>query len=152
MNKLLLTSVGLLALVAAPASAKDPVFATPAQTRPLSILSTPPADGSEQQKQELAELHEMEAERTEAQAKAAKFDDEHEDFFVFETVFGDKFAAENLPVTAGFGKKISADESGNAAPVDDHPVEVHCSRPGVSARYSEGANGDPPVGSGRRAT
>jgi len=102
-------------LLAASAAAKDAVFATPEQTHPLNILAAPPAEGSEQQKQELAELHKIESERTAAQAAQAGFDDEHEDFFLFQSVLGEKFAAENLPLTAAFGKEISADESGNAA-------------------------------------
>ncbi len=94
-----------------PAFAKDPIFVSPEQSRPVEVLSTPAADGSEKQQKELAELHKIEAARTAAEAAHAQWDDENEHIFLFKTVLGENFSAENLPLTAALSKKIENDET-----------------------------------------
>ncbi len=70
---------------------------------PLSPLIVPaPAADSQATRDELTELHRIEASRTPAQVKAAQADDGEEDMFVFRTVLGRAFENANLPVTAAF--------------------------------------------------
>ena len=74
-----------------------------ASALPLSPLILPaPAPDSQATRDELAELHRIEASRTPAQVKAAQADDGEEDMFVFRTVLGPSFEKANLPRTAAF--------------------------------------------------
>jgi acid phosphatase (class A) len=114
MKKVLLF-LSLAALCAAPALAREPIFVAPEQSHAFQILPTPPAAESATTKAELAELHEIEATRTQAEAAQAIWDDENEHIFLFKTVFGDKFTAENLPLTAEFGKRVRNDEGLNTS-------------------------------------
>jgi len=132
MNRLTSVLAALAACAASAAFAKEAVYATPDQVHAVNILASPAAEGSEQDNAELEQLHKIEAARTEAQVAAAKFDDEHEDFFVFATVLGSEFKAENLPLTAALGNNISADESANVLTVREyfhrrHPYAVDAS-------------------------
>jgi hypothetical protein len=73
------------------------------------ILSLPPARDSATAAAELTELHRIEAVRTPAQIAQAQADDHEEDIFLFETVLGQGFTAEALPITAScptvYGKR-----------------------------------------------
>jgi acid phosphatase (class A) len=104
----------IFALVALPAAAKEPIFVTPEQSEAAMILPNPPAEGSDEQKAELAQLHEIEKNRTPAQAEAANADAENETIFLYKSVFGDAFTEQNLPLTAAFGKRVANDEVPNA--------------------------------------
>ena len=74
-----------------------------ASALPLSPLILPaPAPDSRETKDELAELHRIEASRTPAQVKAAQADDAEQDMFVYRTVLGALFEQAGLPVTAAF--------------------------------------------------
>ena len=74
-----------------------------ASALPLSPLILPaPAPNSQVTRDELAELHRIEASRTPAQVKAAQSDDGEEDIFVYRTVLGPFFEKANLPLTAAF--------------------------------------------------
>jgi len=103
----------IFAVLCAPAVARDAGFVTPEQSHPLEILATPPAPDSATAKAELAELHRIEAARTAEQAARAKADDENETIFLYKTVFGDKFAKENLPAVDALGARLKSDESAN---------------------------------------
>jgi acid phosphatase (class A) len=80
------------------------------------IVPPPPAQDSEAAKAELAELHRIEETRTPAQVAAAQADEKDESIFVFRTVLGENFRAEDLPLTAAFAAHVHGEESvvGNA--------------------------------------
>ncbi|WP_041778715.1 acid phosphatase [Beijerinckia indica] len=119
MKKNLLSSIGLLALSLSLAQAKEPIFVQPDQTTAFEILPPPPAADSEKLKKELAELHKLEAQRTEEQVRQAKADDELENMFVFKTILGDRFTPEALPATARFSDDVKNDEGFNTAPAKE---------------------------------
>ena len=78
-----------------------------ASALPLSPLILPgQAPESQVTRDELAELHRIEASRTPAEVKAAQADDGEEDMFVYRTVLGSSFEKANLPVTAAFQAHI----------------------------------------------
>ncbi len=60
---------------------------------------------------ELAELHRIEETRTSAQVKQAQADDREQDIFIFKSVMGAGFNADNLPMTALLSKNIHEEES-----------------------------------------
>ncbi len=103
----------VLALFAAPALAKEPIFVAPEQSEAAQILPDPPADGSPEQRSELAALHAIEAGRTAAQEEAARADAEDKSVFIFKTVFGEAFNPQNLPLTGALGEKIVGDSGLN---------------------------------------
>ena len=96
---------------AAPAAAKQAVFISPEQAQALAILPDPPADGGLRQREELGLLHGVEATRSKAQEQAARTDAEDKSVFVFGTVFGERFVAENLPLTAALAEKVDENSS-----------------------------------------
>ena len=74
-----------------------------ASALPLSPLLLPaPLPDSQVTRDDLAELHSIEASRTTAQVKAAQADDGEQDMFVYRTVLGPSFEKADLPVTAAF--------------------------------------------------
>ena len=114
MKTLCFAAVAMIVAAASPTLARDPSFVSAAQSHPLEILASPPADVSEPGKAELAELHRLEAARTPDEAAQAKWDDENEHIFIYKTVFGEKFTADQLPGVAAFGKRVRNDEGINA--------------------------------------
>jgi acid phosphatase (class A) len=73
------------------------------------ILSSPPAQNSEVQKAELAEMHRIEQARTPAQVAAAQKDEKDTSIFLFRNVLGEKFRAEELPLTAALSEHVHND-------------------------------------------
>ena len=114
MKTSILAAIAVSALIAAPALARDASFVSADQSHPLSILATPPVEGSDVARAELAELHALEIARTPAQTAQAKWDDENESVFLFKTVFDDQFSAERLTGVAAFGKRVRNDEAVNS--------------------------------------
>ena len=106
-------AVALVSVTFSPALARDPSFVSAEQTHSFDILPAPPADNSDAAKAELAELHRLEAVRTPAEAAQAKWDDENEHIFIYKTVFGETFNAEQMPSVAAFGKRVRNDEGIN---------------------------------------
>jgi acid phosphatase (class A) len=115
----------ILSLVAAPAHAEGAAFVTPKQSQATLILLDPPADGSPEQQAELAALHAIESSRTPAQEQAARADADDKSIFVFKTVFGEAFAAKNLPLTAALGEKIARDSAENVSAAKDYFKRIH---------------------------
>ena len=76
---------------------------------PRLVLPPPPAQGSEQTRRELKELHEIQTTRTREALARALADDRDESIFIFADVLGPKFNAAALPATAEFGKMIRND-------------------------------------------
>ena len=97
----------------APAMAREPAFVSPDQSNAFQILPTPPAADSDITKAELAELHRIEATRTQAEVARAKLDDENENIFLFKDVMGERFNKDDLPLTAAFATRVRGDESVN---------------------------------------
>jgi acid phosphatase (class A) len=93
--------------------ARDATFVSAQQSGAFQILPTPAGPDSDLTKKELAELHVLEASRTEEQVAQAAWDDKNENIFIFKTVFGETFTAENLPTVAAFGKRVRSDEGIN---------------------------------------
>lgn len=114
MKNIALAALSLFALSTSLATAKDAIFVAPEQTHTFQILSSPPAAESATTKAELAELHQIESTRTEAEVAKAKFDDDNENIFAFKDVFGDGFTKENLPLTAALGDRVKNDEGVNS--------------------------------------
>jgi acid phosphatase (class A) len=96
--------------------AKDPSFVSAEETRAFQILLAPAAAHSDKTRAELAELHHLEATRSDAQKVAAMADDKEESIFIFKQQLGDWFNAQTLPQTAAFGIRVKNDEGINTAP------------------------------------
>lgn len=112
----LVASLVLALAVTTPVLARDPSFVAAEKTRALEILPSPPAAESETTRLELAELHRLEAGRSEKDVADAKWDETNENVFLFTTIFGEKFNAEALPAVAAFGKRVRNDEGINSGP------------------------------------
>jgi acid phosphatase (class A) len=96
--------------------AREPSFVNAEETHAFQILLAPPTAQSERTKTELAELHQLEITRSDAQKTAAVADDKEESIFIFKQQLGDWFNAQALPQTAAFGIRVKNDEGINTAP------------------------------------
>lgn len=111
-----------------------------ASALPLSPLIVPaPGNDSSSTREDLAELHRMEASRTPAEVKAAQADDGEEDMFVFRTVLGPSFERANLPLTAAFQAHVLTEAVAAAATLKDsfvraRPYQVDATLHPVCAR------------------
>ena len=113
----LLMAALLLPGMVAPSFASDMKQSTPIVDL-TSLLAPPPAEGSEQTKKELAEVLAFQSTRTKDQEAAAQADMD-KNVFRFKNVMGDKFTAENLPLTAAlFDKALKAAKEA-VAPIKD---------------------------------
>jgi acid phosphatase (class A) len=73
---------------------------TSTEADPGRLLPPPPADGSENQRKELAEVEKLVKTRTPERFAQAKWDNDHEDPTAFAAVIGTGFDLNKLPVTA----------------------------------------------------
>jgi acid phosphatase (class A) len=73
-------------------------------------LPSPPEPGTPANDAELAELHRIEATRSEADIAKARSDAADKTIFLFRNVFGDKFARETLPALDALGARLAHDE------------------------------------------
>jgi acid phosphatase (class A) len=85
-------------------------FVDPSILSLQSVVPPPPTSDSAVAKQELAQLHQIEAARTAAQVTAAQADDADQTIFVFRTVLGPMFAPDQLPLTAALSAQVHAEE------------------------------------------
>jgi acid phosphatase (class A) len=112
MKRLVATSVLLLA---AAAYAQSPVktlkVLTPQEIDPGRILPPPPADGSENQRKELADVRHLVQTRSAQRFAQAKWDNEHEDPTAFAVTIGPEFNLKNLPQTAKLLDLVMNDQS-----------------------------------------
>ena len=127
MNRLLLAMAAAAALtLAAPAAgvaqdmngqataakpAKTLQALTAADIDPIRLLPPPPADGSDRQKTELAELRHYQDTRSGGMLDQALWDDEHENASLFISVLGPKFNLATLPQTARLIAIVENDET-----------------------------------------
>lgn len=79
------------------------------------LLTGPPEDGSAEARADLAAVLQAQATRNSAQVTAAQRDDREESMFAYATVLGDKFNAEDLPLTAALSLHLRQ-ESGVVNP------------------------------------
>jgi acid phosphatase (class A) len=121
---LLLTPAFAQTVVAPPKATRTPYFIDPTLINLSLLIPPPPARDSAITQSELAEVHRSEQIRTPAQISAAKFDDIHEDIFIYSNVLGPTFTPEALPITAAFSAHIR-----NDAGVVDPPLKTLYSRP-----------------------
>jgi acid phosphatase (class A) len=86
-------------------------FLTPADINPARLLPPPPADGSEAQVQEMADLKRLLNHRTPERFTQAKWDQDHEDATAFSDVIGPAFDLKALPATARLLADVENDQS-----------------------------------------
>lgn len=75
------------------------------------LIAPPPAEGGEQHRAELAELHRIIAGASPDRMAQARWDDEHEDPSAFYAVMGPGFDLAKLPATAALFKLVMNDQS-----------------------------------------
>jgi acid phosphatase (class A) len=93
-------SVSSVALAAEqPKPAKSLKFLVESDVDPRKLLPPPPADGSDEQRTELAALVDIVKTRTPARYAQALWDDEHADASIFATAIGAGFDPAKLPAT-----------------------------------------------------
>ncbi|ATQ68232.1 MULTISPECIES: acid phosphatase [Methylosinus] len=108
MKTLLVAFVLLLSCGAA--CARESGLLAPERVDAHRHLPTPPEPGSPANDADLAELHRIEATRSEADVARARSDAADKSIFLFRSVFGDKFAKENLPALDALGARLAHDE------------------------------------------
>lgn len=106
---LLLISCHLLAQETGVPKKRLPVFFDPTLLNVSLILPPPPADNTVRGKADLDEVRAWERSRTPEQIASAQADDKEEDIFIFHSLLGAAFKAENLPITAAFSAHIRND-------------------------------------------
>lgn len=85
-------------------------FLSPTKFDPATLLPPPPADGSDRQVAELAELHRIEVARTPQAFAKAGADGKNETVTMFAETLGPSFDIAKLPATAKLFSRIGADE------------------------------------------
>lgn len=88
------------------------------------LVADPPAPNSSVTRSELRELHEIESTRTHSEVAAAQADDAEQDIFVYRTIFGASFTAQNFPILAALSADVHNEES-----VASVPLKAAFSRP-----------------------
>jgi acid phosphatase (class A) len=110
-RRLALCAVGASLMVAGAAQAADYVFLTQAQVdAAIHALPGPPAEGSDQAKAELAELKQIESNRTSDDLISATNDDKTKNATIFAVAIGPAFDLKALPATAKLFSDIRTDE------------------------------------------
>ena len=106
---LFLISCHLLAQESGAGKKRLPVFFDLTLLNVSLILPPPPADHTVRAKADLDEVWALERSRTPEQIASAQADDKEEDIFIFQTLLGVAFKAENLPITAALSAHIRND-------------------------------------------
>jgi hypothetical protein len=96
----------------------------PQEVDPSRILPPPPAEGSENQRKELAEVRHLVQPRSEERFAHAKWDNEHEDPSAFAVTIGREFDLTKLPATAKLLDLVMNDQSIAASKAKEyfHPL------------------------------
>lgn len=113
-----------LALFAAPALATEPLVLSNAQ--PAQLLPAPPADGSAEQKKELAEIKNIQAHMSATDYAKAKSDNDNENVIAFASTIGPWFDIKKMPKTAALFEAVYDEEEVTAKPVKTY---FHRTRP-----------------------
>jgi acid phosphatase (class A) len=119
MNKFSITALCLCMGFCLAGEAKEPSFVSPEESRADLILMAPSPPNSEATAQELAELHRIQASRSEAQQSAAMADEKDQSLFIYQRQMGAWFNPQTLPVTAAFSARVRNDEGINATPAKE---------------------------------
>ena len=121
MRRLLISWLGatILALVAVPAQAA-PVYLSPSDYDPKSLLPPPPAEGSAAAKAELAELDRIQSQRSKEDFARADRDFRTRDGTIFATAVGPAFDLGKLPLTAKLLDNVHKDEDAAASVAKDY--------------------------------
>ncbi len=90
----------------------------------IALTPSPPAAGSQADRQDMDNVLHLQQSRTPAQVQQAQADDKEEDMFVFASVLGPKFSAAELPLT-----KTLSDHLRNASAVINPSLKLHFGRP-----------------------
>jgi len=114
MNQMLKRQIAVLMVAAVCLAAAEPVFIKPSDVKWESILSGPPARGSDTEKAEIAALLQWQNRRTAADVLRCESEQDANPF-IFSEVIGDKFVDKNLPVTATLLKEVQSDIKGITA-------------------------------------
>lgn len=114
------TSLFTLLLLATPMLASEPLLLTPSDYPPAQILPSPPADGSAEQKTEMAELKSIQAAMSEATWNTALTDEETENVTAFAATLGPWFDLAKLPKTAALFAQVRAEEKAAAKAAKNH--------------------------------
>lgn len=96
---------------AAPHASKVLMALTEDQIDPARLLPAPPADGSERQKAELADLQRIYRSRTPERLAQAQWDNDHEDPSAFNATLGPGFDLAKLPATGRLLALVDNDQS-----------------------------------------
>ncbi len=110
--------------VAAPAKVRVAYYIDSHVFNPVALMLPPPAQDSEATRAELAAAHRIEQTRTPQEVAAARYDDAHEDIFLYQPVMGEWFTADALPVTAALSAHLRNDSG-----VVDAPLKAMFKRP-----------------------
>jgi acid phosphatase (class A) len=135
MNRAIL--VLCLTLCLAPLGARAQPVAAAALHKPLQVLSwdtadplrlipPPPARGSDAERAELAELHDIQAHRSPARLAQAQWDQDHQNWTLYVSTLGPAFDMNRLPATA---KVLKAVQQDNTAVVGFAKSTFHRMRP-----------------------
>jgi acid phosphatase (class A) len=146
MNKLALTLMLLCTSAAGQAADEAPLLSGPPFTA-HALLPAPPAEDSAITREELAELHNLQTQRTPAELARAKADAAEENVFAFSTVLGAQFTAKQFPLTTKLFERVTEAEKAALREAKDY---WHRRRPYVvDATLSpcgNGSNGSYPSG------
>lgn len=95
-------------------AAAEPAIApllSPAETDAARLIPAPPAQGSERERAEVAELHAIQSTRSSDELAHALDSGKHEDASIFAAVLGPGFDLSRLPATASLMAQVRADDS-----------------------------------------
>jgi acid phosphatase (class A) len=92
-------------------------FSSPAQLHLEDLIPSPPTANSARAREDLAEVHRVEHSRTPAEVQAARYDDTHEDIFIYADVLGKHFNAQSLPLTFALSKRLRQDAASVGNPL-----------------------------------
>ena len=117
---LLLTTVVLSQAHGQSPSTKTLKVLTPTEIDPSRLLPPPPADGSDAQQIEIAEVAKMVKTRTAERYTRARWDSDHEDATLFAATFGPGFDLTKLPATAKLLDVVLNDQAIAASAAKDY--------------------------------
>src|ERR1700761_967526 len=100
--------------------AAAPVFLSPSDYDPKSLLPAPPPEDSAAAKAELAELDRIQSQRTEEEFARADHDFRTRDGSIFADAIGPAFVLGKLPVTARLLENVQKDEDAAATVAKDY--------------------------------
>lgn len=111
MMKTRVALLGLFLLGAAAFGQKKLQYLSADEIDPSRLLPPPAKDGSDAQKEELADLKRLLSERTPERFAQAQWDNAHESSIVFASAIGPQFDLAKLPVTAKLLAAVENDQS-----------------------------------------